>query len=60
MFENSELFSGFEREVFRVRGMLGFVNVEVDMERSVYREIMDVLDVSESLVSGKLFVKYLY
>lgn len=40
--------------------MLGFVNVEVDMERSVYREIMDVLDVSESLVSGKLFVKYLY
>lgn len=60
MFENSELFSGFEREVFRVRGMFGFVNVEVDMERSVYREIMDVLDVSESLVSSRLFVKYLY
>lgn len=60
MFENSELFSGFEREVFRVRGMFGFVNVEVDMERSVYWEIMDVLDVSESLVSSRLFVKYLY
>lgn len=58
--ENSELSSGLEREVSRARGMLGSVNAEADMERSAHRETMDALDASESSVSGKLFVKYLY
>lgn len=58
--ENSELSSGLEREVSRARGMLGSVNAEADMERSAHRETMDALDASESSVSSRLFVKYLY